>query len=65
MKEEQEELERIDDVKLYDLQAVSEIVGVTRVTLLKYIRIGRLKAVKMGKWKVSGKNLKAFMNGEE
>lgn len=54
-----------NDLKLYTLEEVSEIVGVTVRTLYKYINDGRLKAVKMGnKWQVSHKNLKDFIEGK-
>lgn len=54
-----------EELKVYSLTEIEPILGVTHRTLLTYIKDGRLKGVKIGgKWKVSGENLKKFVNGE-
>ena len=55
----------LEDLKVYSLTEIEPILGVTHRTLLTYIKDGRLKGVKIGgKWKVSGENLRKFINGE-
>lgn len=59
------ELEELEELKVYTLTEIEPILGVTHRTLLTYIKDGRLKGVKIGgKWKVSGENLRKFINGE-
>lgn len=56
--------ETLKAIKLFTLTELEEVLGVTHRTLLTYVKLGRLKAVKVGgKWKVSEENLKAFING--
>lgn len=55
----------LEELKVYTLTEIEPILGVTHRTLLNYVKDGRLKAVKIGgKWKVSGENLRKFINGE-
>lgn len=55
----------LEELKVYTLTEIEPILGVTHRTLLSYIKDGRLKGVKIGgKWKVSGENLRKFINGE-
>ena len=49
--------------KMYTLKELESVLGVSNRTLQNYIRQGRLRAVKMGKWRVSEENLRAFING--
>ena len=57
---------KLESITLYTLTEIEPILGVTHRTLLTYIKDGRLKGVKIGgKWKVSGENLRKFINGEE
>lgn len=57
--------EDLEELKVYSLTEIEPILSVTHRTLLTYIKDGRLKGVKIGgKWKVSGENLKKFVNGE-
>lgn len=57
--------EDLEELKVYSLTEIEPILGVTHRSLLTYIKDGRLKGVKIGgKWKVSGENLKKFVNGE-
>lgn len=56
----------MEDIKLYDLKDLEELLKVNNRTLLKYIKEGRLKAVKVGqRWIVTETNLLSFLNGEE
>ena len=65
MKNNTEKLQSLESFRLYTLTEIEPILGVTHRTLLEYVNKKRLKAVKIGgKWKVSEKNLRAFINGE-
>ena len=51
------------DIKVYTLEEVADILKVTRRTLYTYVKSGKLRAVKMGKyWRVSEEALRAFIS---
>lgn len=55
----------MENIKLYTLKELEELLSTSYRTLLNYIKEGKLKAVKIGKsWRVTEENLKAFLNGE-
>ena len=63
--EDKNRLAELESLKVYTLTEIEPILGVTHRTSLTYIKDGRLKGVKIGgKWKVSGDNLRKFINGE-
>ena len=65
MEEKTNRTSELEELKVYSLTEIEPILGVTHRTLLTYIKDGRLKGVKIGgKWKVSGENLRKFINGE-
>ena len=50
------------ELKVYALEEVCDILKVTKRTMYNYIKAGKLKAVKMGKyWRVTEENLRAFV----
>ena len=52
----------IEDIKLYTLEEVMDFLHTTRRTLYRYIKDGKLKAVKVGgRWKVTDEALKDFL----
>lgn len=52
-----------DGIKVYTLDEVADILQLTRRTLYSYIKEGKLKAVKIGKyWRISEKNLEDFIS---
>jgi len=54
-----------NDTVLTTKEAV-EYLRISKVTLLKYIRLGRVKAVKAGRgWKIQRSELRRFLNGDE
>jgi hypothetical protein len=64
MEEKTNRTTELEELKVYSLTEIEPILGVTHRTLLTYIKDGRLKGVKIGgKWKVSGENLRKFING--
>ena len=57
--------EELNKYKLYTLTELEPILGLTHVTLLNYVKTGKLKAVKIGgKWKVSETALKELIQGK-
>ena len=49
-------------MKVYTLEELIEVLQVTRRTLYNYIKTGKLKAAKMGKyWRVTEKQLEEFL----
>ena len=51
-------------IKVYTLGEVQDILKVTQRTVYNYIKGGKLKAVKMGKyWRVRHEDLDAFLTG--
>lgn len=56
----------IQNLKVYTLTEIEDIIGVTHRTLLQYVYDGKLKAKKVGgKWRITAENLQAFVNGED
>ena len=50
-------------IKVYTLDEVADILKVTKRTLYSYVKAGKLKAVKLGKyWRVSEESLQAFIS---
>lgn len=51
------------DIKVYTLEEIAELLHITRRTLYSYVKEGKLKAVKVGKyWRVTEKNLEEFLS---
>lgn len=52
----------LEDIKVYTLQEVADILRVSRQTVYNYVNAKKLKAVKYGKeYRVTEKNLKDFI----
>ena len=52
----------MNTIKVYTLEEVAAILQLTRRTLYSYIKDGKLKAVKIGKyWRVSEETLQQFI----
>lgn len=47
--------------KLYNLQEVADILRVSERSVFRYIVSGQLKATKIGYWRVSESDLRAFL----
>lgn len=58
-------METTAELKTYRIPELVEILGVTERTILAYFEKGLLKGRKIGgRWTVSHKNLKAFLDAE-
>ena len=54
----------IGDIKLYSIIELSKLLGITDVTLRKYIKEGKIQARKVGgAYHVTEDSLKVFFNG--
>ena len=55
-----------EELQVYTVQEVMEILKTSHNTVLKMLKDGRLKGFKIGNyWRITDKTLKAFMNGEK
>ena len=51
-----------EDIKLYTLKEVADILKVSRQTIYNYLAAGRLRATKIGReYRVTEKDLKKFI----
>ena len=51
-----------EKMKVYTIEELVEVLQVTRRTIYNYLKEGKLKAVKMGKyWRVTEKQLEEFL----
>jgi excisionase family DNA binding protein len=55
------DMKKIEDKDYYSLQEVAKILGVSVRSLYRYIDSGRLRAVKVGYWRISKKDLEYFL----
>jgi excisionase family DNA binding protein len=56
----------IQDLKLYTIQEVAPILGITTRTLYTYIKAGKFTAKKIGgKWKITGDKLKEWVESAD
>ena len=52
------------EIKVYTVQEVADIMSVTRITVYSWIKAGKLKAKKIGKYyRITEENLRAFIDG--
>ena len=50
------------EIEVYSLDEVQKILQVTRRSIYSYVKDGKLKAVKIGKyWRVTRENLEEFL----
>ncbi|MBQ5564958.1 MAG: helix-turn-helix domain-containing protein [Clostridia bacterium] len=59
-------MKEIENMKLYTLQEVAELLGIHYQTVRKLIQNGELKAKKIGKgYIVTSENLKQYINSDD
>jgi len=57
---------KIRRISFFTTDQLSDILGLSMLTVRRYLRRGRIKAVKVGqRWYISNKNLDRFLSGEE
>ena len=47
--------------KLYTLEEVAKYLRVSERTLFRYIKSGKLRAYRIGQWRIGSKDLKKFL----
>ncbi len=47
--------------KLYTLEEVAQYLRVSERTLFRYIKNKKLRAYRIGQWRISGRDLKKFL----
>jgi excisionase family DNA binding protein len=48
--------------KLYTIQQVADILQVSKKSVYRYIESGKLKATKIGQWRIKKEDLDKFIN---
>jgi excisionase family DNA binding protein len=48
--------------KLYTIQEVADILKVSKKSVYRYIKSGKLKAKKIGQWRIRKSDLEKFIN---
>jgi len=48
--------------KLLTLKETAKILRVSERTIMRYLKSGKLKASKLGQWRISQKDLEEFLN---
>ncbi len=53
---------KIGNIKMYNTKEVSELLGLSELSVRKYLREGKIKAKKIGaKWYISNQELKEYL----
>lgn len=53
----------LETAKLYSLQEVAKLLRVSERSVFRYINSGRLRATKIGYWRISGNDIASFLMG--
>jgi len=54
--------QKIGNVKLYNTKEISELLGLSELSVRKYLREGKIKAKKIGaKWRVTNQDLREYI----
>ena len=57
---------QVEDITVYNVKEISELLGITQVTIREYIRQGRLRAKKIaGEWRITGDALRDFLSADK
>jgi excisionase family DNA binding protein len=57
---------QVEDITIYNVKEISDILGITQVTIREYIRQGRLRAKKIaGEWRITGESLRDFLSEDK
>lgn len=60
------ESQKAEPLKTYTVPELIKILKISQNTVLKLLRNGEIKGVKIGhSWRVSEENLRTFINGEQ
>jgi len=57
---------QVEDITVYNVKEISELLGITQVTIREYIKQGRLRAKKIaGEWRITGDALRDFLSADK
>ena len=57
---------QVEDITVYNVKEISELLGITQVTIREYIRQGKLRAKKIaGEWRITGDALRDFLSADK
>ena len=57
---------QVEDITVYNVKEISELLGITRVAIREYIRQGKLRAKKIaGEWRITGDALRDFLSADK
>ncbi len=57
---------KVEDITIYNVKEISDILGITQVTIREYIRKGKLRAKKIaGEWRITGESLREFLSEDK
>ena len=55
-----------DEKKVYSVEEIAEMMGVTKITVYSWLKSGKLKGVKIGKyWKIKDTYLDDFLTADD
>ena len=58
--------EMIENLKMYTIEETAEILGVSKRTMMTYLKQKRIRAVKIGRrWKFTEQNIVDFVSGKK
>ena len=56
----------IENLKMYTIEETAEILGVSKRTMMTYLKQKRIRAVKIGRrWKFTEQNIVDFVSGKK
>lgn len=57
---------QVEDITIYNVKEISDILGITQVTIREYIRQRKLWAKKIaGGWRITGESLRDFLSDDK
>jgi len=57
---------QVEDITVYNVKEISELLGITQVTIREYIKQGKLRAKKIaGEWRITGDALRDFLSADK
>ena len=57
---------QVEDITVYSVKEISELLGITQVTIREYIKQGKLRAKKIaGEWRITGDALRDFLSADK
>lgn len=55
-------MKHVCEYKFYTVEEIAKILKVSKMTIFRYIKSGKLKAVKVGQWRIKKEDFDKFIN---